>query len=368
MKLADLFPADALQASIDAGHVTRKEHPTLPLAIHTYTPACQYASAWDLVTMRCRGLIADTKTDEIIGWPFPKFFNIEEHGVDGEGRLWAPTLMKDVPFIVQDKADGSLGIIFEYDGRWMAASKGSFTSEQAQWAQRWLDERETGLLIPGHTYLVEIIYPENRIVVDYGAEQTLKLLAVYDSEGREMNLSYVHEDWETLGGTVIRTYTDVNLSKIMFRAKRSQTFDGLPVPGTQGEGYVLRFATGLRVKVKFAEYVRLHAIVTGLTERHVWDLLKDGCSLKPLLETLPDEYHGWLTATAMDLMQKAWHESGRLLTAFIETSYTAERATFAALVNGTQDSGALSALYDALYTNAWKAVKPEAVGPWTKEE
>jgi hypothetical protein len=172
LTLADLFPPDDLAAAIEAGHVTRKSHPDLPLSIFTYTRDCQYGHIWTPVTMACRGLIADDVTGGIVAFPFPKIFVTAMHGVHD----FAPPLPAE-PFEVFDKADGSLIIVFHYDGRWHAASKGSFISEQADWAQQWLDAADLSRLDPQLTYLAEAIYPANRIVCDYGPREDLALLA-----------------------------------------------------------------------------------------------------------------------------------------------------------------------------------------------
>lgn len=62
MKLSELFNLDDLEAAIVAGQVTRKSHPGLPLSILTYTRDVQYSHAWNPVTMRCRGLVADGRS------------------------------------------------------------------------------------------------------------------------------------------------------------------------------------------------------------------------------------------------------------------------------------------------------------------
>ncbi|MFC5902864.1 RNA ligase [Streptomyces zhihengii] len=162
LTLHELLPAHELADALDAGHVTRKAHPELPLSIYTYTRTCQYERRWNRVTVRCRGLVADDATGRIVALPLPKFFNAGEHA---SGQPYAPAL-PDEPFEVYDKVDGSLAVVFHYADRWHAASKGSFTSTQARWAQRRLDAGDTSALEPGVTYLAEILYPENRIVVD----------------------------------------------------------------------------------------------------------------------------------------------------------------------------------------------------------
>lgn len=169
LTLHDLMPAQALTEAIDAGYVSRKAHPELPLSLYSYTRTAQYEQVWNQVTTRCRGLVADDVTGAVVALPLPKFFNVGEHE---SGRPYAPAL-PDEPFEVYDKVDGSLGILFHYAGKWRAASRGSFTSTQAVWAQRRLDGRDTSALVPGTTYLAEILYPQNRIVVDYGERRDL---------------------------------------------------------------------------------------------------------------------------------------------------------------------------------------------------
>ena len=53
---------------------------------------------------------------------FNKFFNMEEH---------QPEEIPNETFEVFEKLDGSLGILFWYQGQWILATKGSFTSDQA---------------------------------------------------------------------------------------------------------------------------------------------------------------------------------------------------------------------------------------------
>lgn len=196
--LHDLLPQQELAAAIDAGHVTRKPHPELPLSIYTYTRTAQYERVWNRVTMCCRGLVADDATGAIVALPLPKFFNVGEHE---EGRPYAPAL-PDEPFEVYDKVDGSLAVVFHYAGSWRVASKGSFISTQATWGQRYLDGRDTSALDPRVTYLAEILYPQNRIVVDYGDRRDLVLLAAYGLDGTEVRLAEAAVDWQGIGSVV----------------------------------------------------------------------------------------------------------------------------------------------------------------------
>lgn len=47
------------------------------------------------------------------------------------------------------------------------------------------------------------------------------------------------------------------------------------------------------MKIKQDDYVALHRIVTGLSEKTVWQHMVDGGTLPELLDPLPDELHDW---------------------------------------------------------------------------
>src|SRR5690606_23624256 len=95
----------------------------------------------------------------------------------------------DMPILgAWDKIDGSLGIQYRLpDGRQAIATRGSFTSDQALHATKRL--REAGWDIMPHdfafTWLWEIVYPGNRVVVDYGDRDELVYLGAVGIEHGE---------------------------------------------------------------------------------------------------------------------------------------------------------------------------------------
>lgn len=248
LTLHELLPPQELATALDAGHVTRKAHPELPLSIYTYTRACQYERNWNRVTTRCRGLVADDVTGEVVALPLPKFFNVGEHQA---GQPYAPAL-PDEPFEVYDKVDGSLAVVFHYAGRWQVASKGSFISTQATWAQRRLDGKDTSALTPGVTYLAEILYPQNRIVVDYGDRRDLVLLAAFAKEGTEIPLADAAPAWQPIG-SVVTVRPAMPLAELLALTESNTLPGGQAATGTDAEGFVLRFASGVRAKAKLSE-------------------------------------------------------------------------------------------------------------------
>ncbi|MFE5296683.1 RNA ligase [Streptomyces sp. NPDC056632] len=398
LTLDALLPPHELAAAVAAGHVTRKSHPELPLSIYTYTRVCQYEGVWNEVTTRCRGLVADDRTGRIVALPLPKFFNVSEHESD---RPYAPAL-PDEPFEVYEKVDGSLGVVFHYDGRWRVASKGSFASTQATWAQRRLDATDTTALVPGVTYLMEIVYPENRIVVDYGTCRDLVLLAAHRPDGTEIPLAEAAKAWHGIG-SVVTVHPPMPLDELLKLTETNTLPDGSPASGMDAEGFVLRFASGVRAKAKIAEYVRLHKVLTGVTERDIWrghgiqrfagtsaKILAQGLGLSmaelggirsaggrpldALLEQVPDEFDAWVRSVIARLEEEFAAREQAVEEAYASLAHLADdRGTFARAVRELPDRQLRSALFlrlDGRRTDLllWRALRPEAADPFTTDE
>ncbi|TDU74537.1 RNA ligase [Streptomyces sp. KS 21] len=393
--LHDLLPQHELAAAIDAGHVTRKPHPELPLSIYTYTRTAQYGRVWNQVTTRCRGLVADDVTGAIVALPLPKFFNVGEHE---DGQPYAPAL-PDEPFEVYDKVDGSLAVVFHYAGSWRVASKGSFISTQATWGQRHLDGRDTSALVPGVTYLAEILYPQNRIVVDYGDRRDLVLLAAFALDGTEVPLAEAAVHWQGIG-SVVTVWPAMPLAELLALAESNTLPGGENAAGTDAEGFVLRFASGVRAKAKLSEYVRLHKLVTGVTERDIWrshgierfgDLpvkelaqglhctvadieASGGKPLEALLEQVPDEFDSWVREVVARLEDAAAQRERAIDEAFAGLAPLAgDRGAFARAVRALPDRRIRPAMFlrlDGRSTElaVWRDVRPEASDPFTTDE
>lgn len=370
--LDSLIPPADLAAAIEAGHVTRKTHPILPLSIYTYTRECQYGHIWTSVTMRCRGLIADDQAGNVVALPFPKIFVTAMHGVHD----FAPPLPAE-PFEIFEKADGSLIIAFHYDGRWHAASKGSFISEQAQWAQAVLDAADLSSLDTGLTYLAEAIYPDNRIVVDYGQREELVLLAAYrPADGTEEPLSAVAPHWKPIGPVVRSWGLRDGLAELEQLALASIALDGATVGGTDEEGYVIRYASGARAKIKLSAYLTLHKLFTGTNERTIWEVLASGQDPAVLFDQVPDEFADWAQAVAATLREQhdqlvdASVDAYRSVMALLPAD--PDRKTFALEAVKSAHRSALFLIHDgrdaAVSDWAWKQIKPRGDKPFKNDE
>jgi RNA ligase len=294
--LDDLFDHAALAAAIAAGYVRVQTHPAAALDIYNYTEKAQFDGAWDGVTLTCRGLIADRATGMVVARPLPKFFNYGQPG--------APACQMDAPVAVTDKADGSLGVLYHDGDGWAVATRGSFASDQAAHATEILRQRYPEFVPPpGQTVLVEIIYPANRIVLDYGSMDDLVLLGVVDNATGRTSGPAAVPDWP---GPVIESLPFGTLAEALAAPPRDNR-----------EGLVVHFLqSDHRIKIKYAEYVRLHRLVTGLNARVVWECLAGGGDLGEIIEPLPDEFHPWVRQVADSLTTRVGVLAGQIEAAY----------------------------------------------------
>ena len=278
------FDPQTLPTLIEQGYINSQVHPSLPLTIYNYTAKAQFDRYWVEATLACRGLVLDHH-DQIVARPLPKFFNLSEY----QG-----TLPDGVPNIYE-KLDGSLIILFHYQGQWEVASRGSFASDQAKMARVLLDNYQANVeqLDRSHTYLFEIIYPSNRIVVDYGAAQRLVLLAaVHTQTGAE--LEHTSVDWIDRA----ETYPATTLPEWL------KSIDETESELNNHEGFILKWPNGFRLKYKLADYVRLHRIITRVQAKDIWECLSEHQNLTQFLDSVPDEFYNWVKETKLDLETK----------------------------------------------------------------
>ena len=348
------------------GRLYKQTHPTLPLTIWNYTEKVQYEGLWDEITLSCRGLITEDTTGKILVRPFKKFFNYEE------------VVDKDVIpskgdyVYIQEKMDGSLGILFNYNYEWIMATRGSFTSNQAIKGLEILKSKYIlDTFEPSVAYLCEIIYPENRIVVDYKKEKIMFLSAAINwgfNGWKESDDSELH--WTTacayfrMSGIkksdIVKTEQHFNFSDELYKSLKEKNENNK-------EGFVLRFHPGnFRMKIKFEEYVRLHKIMTNLSTTAVWEVLSNGGNMDDLLKNVPDEFYDKIKEYEEELMFEFNSITNDYRAIFRNTQNTIEqvggdRINFAYLAKQYQYPSLLFGMLDGkdVSQNIWKIVKPE---------
>ena len=335
---------DRLEELVQRGYLTKRPHESNEFSIYNYTQKTQYESFWIPETLQSRGLILTPK-GEVIARPFAKFFNFQEH----------KDSLPNEPFEVYEKLDGSLGILYWFQSNPFIATRGSFTSEQAYKGTSLLYSKyqeSLPLLNPSFTYLFEVIYPSNRIVVDYGQEESLVLLGVIETA------SGIEQPLESIGFPVAKKYEGItDFSSILNRDEENK------------EGFVIRFEGGLRLKFKFEEYVKLHRLLSSITAKAIWELLKDNIPFESILERVPDEFYDWIKATEADLLKQYQTQETLAKDTFQKITSllgTSNRKELAASFSKYPYSGILFALLDGKdYSSIiWKSIKPSSEKPF----
>lgn len=259
LHLSDLLDLEELDHLMKEGRINKQVHPNLPIYILNYSAKSQYLNKWLQSERICRGLIVEEHTDKIIARGPAKFFNY------GDPRVPQVKLTSLTRATV--KHDGSLGIGWRYEGHYGIATRGSFTSDQAIHATKLLRQNEeigqkiyessVSKMFRGLTRVFEIVYPDNRIVLDYGGRDELIEL------GEVANYD----------GVIFRRPPEMYATHVITLADAFR----LPVADDE-EGFVLDVQPeeapyNFHVKIKGETYKLLHGLLTNTNARRIWTQL-----------------------------------------------------------------------------------------------
>lgn len=343
-KLADLFDLEDLEWHYNERYITKRFHPTEPLAILNYSDKTQFNQKWDDVTVQCRGLIYNTETEEVVARGYRKFFNL--------GDVKAAWMEFNAPVEITDKVDGSLGILYSTRDGYAVATRGSFVSDQANHATELWNTlyKDFVTVTEGYSYLFEIVYPMNRIVVSYGDRDELVLLGAI----------------ENATGNVMGPMTAAALLNWPGETTKVQSFntisDMLGQPHRlNAEGFVIRQSNKM-VKYKYPDYIDLHRIIFSMSEKWVWAALANGKSVDQLYDGIPDEFYDFIKQTAGGLQEKFNAIKSTAEQKFLEIQATkpVDRRAFAMLASKTDQPSIQFALLDGKPIDSiiWKSLKP----------
>lgn len=363
-------------------------HDTFPLQMFTYGREAVHGNVWDSVTTKCRGIIFNTETSEIVARPFEKFFNLGTAGMpETDPSTWSHSQPDDVLFAepeVWEKMDGFLATMYEYNGKHYIASKGSFNSTHAKWATAWYQANIGTGPVPsdpapywpeGYTPVFEGICSSLRIVVNYEFEGLVLLALVNKETGEELSKASL-QTWANRNGVQTpNTYT-----KAGWEVARQRSLDPNE---TNVEGYVLTWLrpgqTPFRLKIKYVDYLRLHRMVGGVSAKAIYNCLA-GNEYKGDLDEWCNESTPWfskfvtkwvrgLTARHDELRDKAnasiktVNDKLKFDGALTAVSYAAARKAFALEFNKPEYADVRAILYALLDGKdpepvIWKQVKP----------
>jgi RNA ligase len=223
-------------------------HPEQPLILLNYSQVAhntlhKFEGGWTEVLRLCRGIVFDT-AGNLVALPFPKFFNYRKSP--------EPMVLPNEPCFASEKLDGHLGINFWFRDNLYITTRGYFDSPTSLLAtkiqQELIEKNDWRHNFPkDFTVLVEIIHPETHVLTDYDW-QGLKLIGVYNLKTLE-DCSYIQMSFlaDRLGIPVADVWKGHDLQDLISSMSDRTIQDR--------EGYVVRFSSGLRVKLKFDTYI-----------------------------------------------------------------------------------------------------------------
>lgn len=347
--ITDILDYEALQDEIRAGYVTERFHPEFPeLAILNYTDKAQFDGHWNEITRNTRGLIYNRDTLTVVARGFPKWFNYGD-------PVNAPQVGPDDPIEgAYIKWDGSLGILYATpNGTPAIATRGSFESDQAKHATGLLHKsgrawQQAEYLDSGLTPVYEIVYAENRIVVDYGDRDEL------------IPLGWVHIP------------SGVYHPSKANRVEAATIRDVLTKPYHGDEGFIVKLSDGTIIKWKHDQYKELHRVVSNLTVKEVWRQLRAG-TIDDFAAALPDEFHQWARDTVETLDRAAGDAIRPAIAAYQSVKTIRDRKSQALWVNANVPAGIRGIVFMMLdgkdYRDAvWRMVEPKGAQPMRQHE
>lgn len=222
------------------------------------------------VVRECRGLILDENKDwAVVNYTYSRFFNAGEGCADVIDWSSAKVL---------EKADGSLGQLFYYNGEWIVATKGTpdaggsvgdwgFTFKDLFW-RIW---NELGYKMPNDTnvcYAFELCSKFNRVVVRHQKERIILHGARNISTLQELNPEVIADKhgWEC-----IKSYPLSDLDAVV---KMAENIDPMAA-----EGFVVVDSSFNRLKIKSPAYVAVSHLKDGMDNfsvRRMLELIKTG--------------------------------------------------------------------------------------------
>jgi hypothetical protein len=206
-----------------------------------------------------RGIILDKNDNwKIISYGFNRFFNYyEEHKAEIN---WLP----EQPPKIYEKMDGSLMVLYFYDGNWQVSSSGvpdasaPINSKYTFASLFWEIFNEKGYALPANTnrcYMFEMVSPHNQIIIPY-ATNNLVLLGIRCIE----TLTEMSIEQENHGFDTPSIYTFENVSQVI---EASKALD------QSHEGFVICDEAFNRIKVKSTSYVEVTHVSGRITLKNL---------------------------------------------------------------------------------------------------
>lgn len=222
------------------------------------------------------------------------------------------------------KFDGSLGIAFLWNSEVLVTTRRRMDSKQAIWARQWIKDHcnLSGFQV-GYTYLFEIVYQNNTVVVNYLFEG-LVLLAITDESGHELPYEQVLHCARAIGFTMVTPRIIGSYSEVLWycggiETRRDTgvpnwppfTSGALPVNEKRQEGWVVKFNDGSRQKIVYKWWKRVSKVAQLVHPQVVWLLVKND-KIKDVFGSVPSHFRAEIQCM-MQAIGKKFEQTLRLV-------------------------------------------------------
>lgn len=230
-------------------------HPVDPLVILNYDQI--ESPKMHPVVRECRGLTLELETWNVVARAFDRFFNYGEALELNDKFIWEDCT-------AMTKEDGSLMLLYKYNGTWRVNTRGSFAEYNIHecgktWAELFweaLNKRSEDIRAGDYIcHVFEFCSQWNKVVREY-KESKAYLLAIIKLEDPTEEFDEEKLDFiaETYNFESPQRYRFKNADEVICFLQEQETKD------PTFEGIVLRDKNNLRIKVKSKTYVALHQL------------------------------------------------------------------------------------------------------------
>lgn len=231
-------------------------HSSDPLVVINYDQIDSHQNRYHQIVCEARALCLELNTWNTVGKAYNRFFNLGETCLNHTKFDWSN-------FTCQEKIDGSCLPVVHYNGTWRLHSRGGFGQSEINgsgytWQSLFFPLlKNLEAIPPNYTLIFEGTSVYNKIVVTYGqGKPLLFLLTAFNRDTyEELPLDEVDQIAATIGVLRPKVYKFINQENMLSWLEAQ--------PGKDFEGVVCKDRQGIRLKVKVADYVRLHHLLGG---------------------------------------------------------------------------------------------------------
>lgn len=246
------FDLQTLNRYVQESDICCEKHPDTDLYIYGYYITSRSTIKWDNINKHCRGMIVNSK-GEVIEHPFTKFWTFKQY-LSKELILLSEGQIFKIPkcdYRILEKVDGSMCTLYWINDKPYLATQRSFTNIKARVATKMLYEKYSHTFSKfnrNYTYIFEAVYPETKVLIDYGETRDLFLIGIVNKETGELM------PFEDIGFPPCKDYTQQ-----YGHLKDFNELISLDLPNQ--EGFVIHFANGQLLKLKFPWYQKAHQLL-----------------------------------------------------------------------------------------------------------